>query len=94
MSERISDGEVVPEGEVLPIRSVSAFVAVDPQDMTEGIPAIDMGGTAMPLIGADQEMIEKLLPQARRIAQQLGLKVSLVRFSHREVLIEDVLEGD
>ena len=90
--ERVSDGEVIPAGENLLIKSMSAYVAMDPTDNTEGIIAFEQNDTWRPMVGADQEMIESLRPIATRIARQQGIKVSLVRFSQREVVEEDILD--
>lgn len=92
--DRISNGQPVPENEVLRIETMSAYVSVDPEDNVEGVLAMrGQGDMWLPLVAADHEMILSLRPRAERIARDLGVKVSLVRFSSREVVIEDILEG-
>lgn len=87
---RISDGQPVPDDAPLPIGSVTAFIALDPDDNTEGILTSRLGRTEMPLIAADSERAASLLPFAAASARDMGIKASLIRFSSREVLIDDV----
>lgn len=74
----------------LRIESMFAFVMVD-DDGTEGIPAFrDPLGTAMPLVGADMAMVEKLRPVAQAFATSHGKAVTLVHFTQRAEI--EVLE--
>lgn len=65
------------------IRDVYVFVAVH-ADGDEGVPAVDLGGTMMPLIAADPVRLEELRPLAARIARLSGKPLKLVRFTTRE----------
>lgn len=67
------------------IDQMFAYIVVD-DDNTEGIPAFDGGGITMPMVGADMARIESLNPLAEVMAKRLGKKVTLVRFSVREVI--------
>ena len=63
-----------------------AYVVLDPEDDTEGIPAWDAGGVAMPMVGADMKMAERLKPMALAIAKRSGAKITLCRFEVRTEL--------
>ena len=67
------------------IDEMYAYVIMDDDD-TEGIPAFQLTGSAipMPMVGADMARVESLNPIAQSMAQQLGKKVTLVRFTTRE----------
>lgn len=67
------------------ITELYAWVCTEP-DGGEGIPAANLGGMPMPLVGADKARIESLRPYAEDVAYQLGLPVKLVRFTNMEVL--------
>ena len=66
------------------IDQMYAFVAIDPQDNTEGVISIEEGGTIFPLVGADMERVEQLRPLALGIAELYKTSVMLLRFSTRE----------
>ncbi len=66
------------------IQTLHAFIVTD-EDGVEGIPAAKApDGMAMPLVRADRARIESLRPIAQQIADGLGKKVVLTRFSVRE----------
>jgi hypothetical protein len=89
---RVSDGRVVGEGEPLLIEHISAYVAMDPADHTEGVVAFTSGGVAYPMVMADEEMIQRLRPRAVALARTFDVPVSLVRFSTRQVLVDDIVK--
>lgn len=67
------------------IESMYAFIAVDPEDGTEGIPAfMTPDGMAMPMVGADLERVESLRPIAEDLAARGDLTITLAHFSVRE----------
>lgn len=66
------------------ISEIYAFVATE-EDGTEGIPAVRMGNTFYPLVGADLDRIESLRHLAQAFADD-GVPMKLVRFSTAEVL--------
>ena len=70
------------------ITEVIAFVALD-SDGDEGIPAFWDGRLMLPLIAADSHRVESLLPIARRIAEETGIEIQVLRFTVREQI--DVL---
>lgn len=88
---RVSDGRIVSEDEILLIETVTAYVALDPGDKIEGILAFKQGDEWRPMVGADHEMLVSLQPLAEQMAQSMGLKVSMVQFTERKVLVEDIL---
>ncbi len=72
----------------LRIDQMYAFIVLD-DDNTEGIPAFESrSGTMVPMVGADMAMIERLRPLALRMAREMKKKITLVRFTNREVLEE------
>lgn len=64
------------------IKTLTAYIAVDPKDNSEGVIAI--GG--LPAIGADEERLLSLRPAAEVLAKEAGLEVKVVRFCVREDL--------
>ena len=91
MTERVSDGRVVPVGETLRIDAISAFVTTAPEDNTEGVIAFEAQGIMWPMVMADHEALMDMLPQAQEIARTLDAPVRLIRLSVRQVLEEDIL---
>lgn len=67
------------------IEQMYAYVVVD-DDNTEGIPAFESSGMAYPMVGADMERAYSLRPVAEQMANDMGKKVTLVRFIQREEL--------
>lgn len=72
------------------ISEMYAFVATE-EDGTEGIPAVRMGNTFYPLVGADLDRMESLRYLAQGFADD-GVPMKLVRFSTAEVL-ETLTQG-
>lgn len=73
------------------ITEIYAFIAIDPRDDNEGIPAIsgpwqDGQEVMMPLVGADRERIISLLSLAQDLCTRSGKPMRLVRFSQMEIL--------
>jgi hypothetical protein len=67
------------------IDQMYAFVALDPEDDTEGIVAFLAPGSGwMPMVGADMQRIDQLRPFARQQAKALGVRIRLLRFTDRE----------
>jgi hypothetical protein len=91
--DRISEGKVYTAEEPLLIESMSAYITLDENDNTEGVLAMYAGESWMPMVMADHERIVQMRPVAEDIARRLRTKVMLVRFSNREVLSDDILEG-
>ena len=88
---RVSDGAVVPDGAPLLIGTLWAYVAFDEADHTEGVIAWQRpDGVWMPMVGADLEMADALRTRARAIAKLSGTKVSLVHFTDRHVVVDDI----
>jgi hypothetical protein len=68
------------------IDQMFAFTAIDPIDNIEGVVSVTIGGTAMPLVGADMERIQSLRPLASEVARRLKQKITLKRFSEVSVI--------
>lgn len=64
----------------LRIEEMFAFVALDPEDNTEGVVAV----AGMPLVGADMEMVDKLRPAAQMLANIAGIEIMVLKFSVRD----------
>jgi hypothetical protein len=76
------------------IEQMYAFVVTDPEDNTEGIPALaGPGGMALPMVGADWKRVQSLLPAARQLAEDSGMTIRLCRFEVRTE-IEVISPGD
>lgn len=72
------------------IDTITAYIALD-HDGTEGVVSWQApDGTHMPLVAADEARADALLPIAQAISRATGTRVSKVRFSTRDVLVEDV----
>lgn len=74
------------------IETLWAFIALDPEDNTEGIIA-DLSSPTMgptPLIGADEARVKSLRPIAEAAARLGGYEVKLIRFDNR--VVEEVIE--
>lgn len=72
----------------LRIEQMYAFVALDPKDNTEGVPAFrdPLTGDPMPMVGADMKRVDSLKPVAEAMAKQGGVKITLCRFEIRTEL--------
>lgn len=69
------------------IEQMYAFVALDPEDDTEGVPAYTApNGMMMPLVGADMTRVESLRPVAQELARVTGVRITLCRFEVRTEL--------
>jgi len=68
------------------IRTLTAFIAVDEEDNSEGVVACTNPVTGMtePLIGADDARIMQYRPLAERFVKATGTPITLVRFTVRE----------
>lgn len=68
-----------------------AWVAFDPEDGNEGIPAFAAaGGLMLPMVGADWDMVRSLRSLAQDAANLSGRPITLRRFSQMTVV--DTLE--
>jgi len=75
----------------LKIDQMFAFVVLD-EDGDEGIPALQLGDMAFPMVGADMERMEALRPHAEHLSKTLGKKITLKHFTtctDLEVIGED-----
>jgi len=68
------------------IAEVFAFVMADDAG-NEGIAAMIVGHTVMPLVGADQARVDSLWPYARALAEAQRRPVTLIRFRERYKVI-------
>lgn len=75
------------------ITTLTAFIAIDPKDDSEGIVGYTnlLTGASEPLIGADDARVMQLRPLAEGIAKAAGMEIKLARFSVREDI--DTIDG-
>ena len=73
------------------IKMMFAFIATDEDEDDEGVIGMQVGGTWLPLVGADEARIESLRSVAEETARITGKKVTLVKFTNREDV--EVIEG-
>lgn len=66
------------------IAEMFAFVTEDTGPEDEGIVAMGIGGMLMPLVGADLERTQSLMPHAQGIADQTGKQIRIYKFTGRE----------
>lgn len=66
------------------ITEMYAFIATEEQG--EGVAAVRLDNTMMPLIGADQARVDSLRHLAQQVADRSGMKLTLARFHLREDL--------
>jgi hypothetical protein len=80
----------VPGSEHKTITEIYAWVLTEPEggEGIPAIPAITLGGSIMPLVGADRARIESLRQFALNVRRTTGCPVRLVRFGSRTVLEE------
>lgn len=68
----------------LEINELYAFIAENNEG--EGICSFQMGDVHMPMVGADMLRIESLKKLAQIIATETGTKISICKFSKRELI--------
>lgn len=66
------------------LSSLTAFVAIDKDDDSEGIVSAPIFGMMQPLIGADDARVMQLRPLAQAISDATGVEIKLARFTVRE----------
>lgn len=80
-----------PEDKPLPrITELYAYVIADRSPDDEGVPAMNVGGGALPLMGADLGRATSLRKYAQEIADHFGKPVRLLRSTGLEEI--DVVE--
>jgi hypothetical protein len=73
-----------PRGSMPLIKSMWAYVVIDPKDGNEGVPAMQgPNGLVVPLIASDRIRREEFRPFAQSVADDLGVPVKLVEFQNR-----------
>lgn len=70
----------------LRIEQLYAFIALDPEDNTEGVIAFQSPAGPMPMVAADMKRVEQMRPVAAALAREGGIKVTLCRFEIRTEL--------
>ena len=65
------------------IMKMYAYISEDDGPDDEGVVAVKMGDTWMPLVGADMERMDSLRPMALEVAKATGKKVILAYFQAR-----------
>lgn len=78
-----------PKNTMPRIDSIYAFVSVDAEDGNEGVVAAPMPPLgSMPLIAADEKRLAQLIPIAQQLSTFTGMKIRIIKLSHREVIRE------
>ncbi len=67
-------------GRFLKITEIYAFISVDDQGNEGIMGAMQLNGVMMPLIGADTERVESLIPIANKIKQMTGMDYEIRYF--------------
>ena len=70
------------------IDEVYCWVGIDPADDSEGVCAVLLGDTWMPLIAADKARLADLRPLAVTIRRQENKALRLIRLTTREIVEE------
>jgi hypothetical protein len=78
-----------PKNTLPSIEELYVFVSVDAEDGNEGVVGAPMGPVGcMPLVAADKNRLSELIPIAEEISKMTGMKIRLIKLSHREVIKE------
>ncbi len=67
----------------LKIETLWAYVTSDDRG-DEGLPAVTIGNTLIPLVAADPERVDLLHEIARKLADMSGKRITLYKFTGRE----------
>jgi hypothetical protein len=67
------------------ITEMWAWVCTE-DDGGEGLPAFEIRGMVMPLVGADRKRVDSLRPYAESVVNNMGLPMKLVKFTNMEVV--------
>lgn len=78
----------IPQNEVLRIDAIWAVLAEG--ERGEGVCGARFGQNWVPLVAADEARLKSILPIARGIAKENGMKLKLVKYSVRED-VEDIV---
>jgi len=62
------------------ITEMFAFVVADKDENDEGIISVQVGDVHMPLVGADMDRVESLIPLADKIKEETGKDYKIIRF--------------
>ncbi len=65
------------------ITEIYAALCVGDDD-EEGVPAVQLGPMALPLIAADERRLDWLRRAARDVVIEMGVRVEIVKFTTRE----------
>ncbi len=65
------------------ISEMFAFIAEDQGPDDEGVIGMEIGGSMMPLVGADMARVDSLRPFAEQIGLIINKKIKLVKFTTR-----------
>jgi len=72
------------------ITTLTAFVAIDPEDGDEGVMGFKTNNGWIPLVCADEARIKQMLPIAEKISTETGTKYRILQFSTREDVTDQV----
>ena len=71
----------------LRIDEMYAFTIVD-EDGTEGVIGMNTSDGWIPFTGADMARVDSIKPIAQKIAKETGKKITVLKFTNRETLME------
>lgn len=80
-----SVGAVMKKNKPFRITEMFCFAVVG-EDDDEGIPAVSLRGTYLPLVGADAARLESLIPAVQELQKQTKNKIRLYKFTNKEEL--------
>jgi len=72
------------------ITTLTAFVAIDPENGDEGVMGFKTNNGWIPLVCADEARIKQMLPIAEQISSETGTKYRILQFSTREDVTDQV----
>jgi len=72
------------------IEAMYAFISTEEGPNDEGVVAMRVGNTWMPLVGADMKRVDSLRPIAKQIAEATKKRIVLAKFTVREDMEEIV----
>jgi len=70
------------------IETIYAFISTEKGPNDEGIVAMKVGDTWMPLVGADMKRVDSLRPIAKQIAVVTKKRIVLAKFTVRQDMEE------
>lgn len=85
--------QALPENTQRRIDTVWLFISCD--ENGEGVAAVPMlgPGSLVPLFAADEARLKSLIPIARYLARESGLRIKLIKLTERREIMEILPDG-